>query len=487
MIINMNLTYSPKKLSQSKADCEVVLVSDRNLKHKWVRDAAVLRQLDYKGEDGEAVYLPDRKRIYVGIASLDYDEIRQGSAAAIRQLKKYRIKSLKIGLYGDDPAAGAQAAAEGFILGGYEFDEFKKEKAKNNISRIVLAADAYKARPIDPQAVREGIKAGKIIGESVNYARDLVNLPTSALNSVELAERAKRLAKEIKAEARVYGKDFLEKEGMGAFLAVNQASACPPRLIHLSHRPAKADKRIVLVGKGLTYDTGGLSLKPTKGMVLMKMDMGGAGAVLGIFRAAVLLGLPLEIHAIIGATDNAIGRHAYRPGDILRSRSGQTIEVKNTDAEGRLVLADCLNYAQDLEPDYILDLATLTGACLVGLGHYTIGALGYNEDLIKTIVAEGKASGEQAAWLPFNKYIKKSLKSKVADISNISQDEQIGGAISAGMFLGAFIDKKYRDNWVHLDIAGPSLVDKPWGYHPYGASGSGVRLILRWLENSANK
>ncbi|MCK5212129.1 leucyl aminopeptidase, partial [Candidatus Parcubacteria bacterium] len=434
----MKFEVVDKKINQIKADVEVVLVPSKKLKHKWARDLAALKQLDFKGEDGEIAYLANRKRIYVGIGSLETDDQRIGVATAIRNLKSKKVKSLKIGLYGEDSLSSAKALVEGFILGAYEFDQYKTKKAKNNINRIMISSETYSLVDAQIESVKTAFNEGVIMAEATNYVRDLVNQPPSDLTPPAFAAEAKKLAKENKLAIKVYGKQFLEKQGMGAFLGVNRASAFPPQLIHIIYKPERAKAKIALVGKGITFDTGGLSLKPTKGMTGMKMDMGGAGAIFGVIKSASQLKLPLEIHAIIGATDNVISKEAYKVDDVLRARNKKTIEVKNTDAEGRLVLADCLSFAQSFEPDYIIDMATLTGSCVVGLGYYTIGAMGHNQSLVHDIIHAAKASGEQTAILPFSKHMFKTLKSEVADISNTSSDSQYGGAITAGLFLGEF-------------------------------------------------
>ena len=211
----------------------------------------------------------------------------------------------------------------------------------------------------------------------------------------------------------------------------------------------------------------------------MKADKSGGCAVLGIISAIAKLRLPLEVHGIIGAVENMIGGNAYKPDDILSSREGKSIEVRNTDAEGRLVLIDCLSYAQDLKPDYLIDIATLTGACVVGLGEYTFGIMGHNEELKSAFEREALQSGELVAKLPFNSHIRKLIDSKIADICNVSST-RYGGAISAGMFLGEFIRKENEDKWLHLDIAGPAYVEKEWDINPYGASGAGVRACVEF-------
>jgi len=477
----MNIQIIDKKLSQIKAGCEVVFVVNKNLKHKWVKDLKLLGEQGFKGEAEETVYLPHKKKLYIGVASLKHNDLREAVALGLQTLKKKKVKSVKLGLYFfKSPETGVKALAEGFILGVYSFDKYKSKKDKFILNRVIISTEAYEKKIEDINKLREAINNGKIIAQAVNYTRDIVNQTPTDITPLKISEIAKELAREKKLEIKIYGEKYLEKEGMGAFLAVSKASPYPPQLIHIKYKPENRKARIALVGKGLTYDTGGLSLKPSEGMRTMKSDKSGASAVLGIMQAVSRLNLPYEVHGIIGAVENAIGQHAYKPDDVLTAKNGKTIEVKDTDAEGRLVLADCLVYAQEIKPDYIIDLATLTGACVVALGEYTIGAMGNNDELKKDIINAGKKSGEFTAELPFNKYLAKLLKSDVADISNISSGKW-GGAITAALFLNEFIDKKHKDKWVHLDIAGPAFVEKSWGYNPYGASGAGVRLIIEWI------
>jgi len=390
---------------------------------------------------------------------------------------------LKLGLYGgNDEQGNFKAVVEGFTLSAYSFDKYKTKKDKLSMNRVILASEDYDNKKVNIDELRGVIDDVKIIAEAINLTRDIVNEIPDKINPVTLAKQAKEIAKENNLKVKVYGEEYLKKESMGAFLAVSKASPFPPQLIHLEYKAEKPRVKIALVGKGLTYDSGGLSLKPSDAMVTMKSDKSGASAILGIMQAASKLNLPVEIHGIIGATENMVGQHAYKPDDILIAKNKKSIEVKNTDAEGRLVLADCLIYAQELKPNYIIDLATLTGACMVALGEYTIGVMGHKKDLVDKIIDAGERSGELAAYLPFNRYLQKLIKSEVADIRNTSTSKY-GGAITAGLFLSEFINKKYKDKWLHLDIAGPSYVEKHWGYNPFGASGSGVRIILEWLDS----
>jgi leucyl aminopeptidase len=303
------------------------------------------------------------------------------------------------------------------------------------------------------------------------------------MNPPALAKLAKKLAKENKLGCDILGNKELKKEKCEAMLAVGRASRHETKLIHLSYKPANPKKIISLVGKGLTYDSGGLSLKPATSMVTMKMDKAGACAVLGIIKAVSELKLDIEVHAFVGAVENMIGGDAYKPDDVLKSRKGDTIEVRNTDAEGRLVLADVLDYAQDkVNSDYLFDFATLTGACMVALGQYTTGIMGHSSRLKHSISKSASLAGELTAPLPFNKHLRKQLKSNIADICNIS-NKPYGGAITAGMFLDNFIKKENKDKWLHFDIAGSAYTESPWDVNVHGGTGAGVRFMSEFLKN----
>jgi len=478
----MKFELSNKKVNEIKADCEAVFVVNKNLKHKWVKDRKDLELLDFKGSPDEIAFLPHKKIIYVSVNSLEHDDLRIGSANIIKVLKKSKFKSIKIGLYLKDLDINTKAIVEGFILGEYSFDKYKSEKIKNSINKIIISLEDYENEKFDIKKIKQEILEGEIIANSTNFAREIANSIPDDMTPAKMGEVAKNVAKENNLECKVYGEKFLKENNMNAFHAVSRGSIHEPKLIHLIYKQENAKKKIVIVGKGLTFDSGGLSLKPANSMITMKSDKSGASAVLGIMQAVSKFNMPFEIHGIIGATENMIGGNAYKPDDILKAKNGKTIEVRNTDAEGRLVLADCLCYAQEFNPDYILDFATLTGACVVALGHYTIGVMGHDDNLKKEIIKSGEKSGELTANLPFNKYLQKLIKSQVADISNISS-ERFGGAITAALFLSEFIEKKNKDKWVHLDIAGPAYVEKEWGCNPHGASGAGVRLALEWIKS----
>ena len=299
-----------------------------------------------------------------------------------------------------------------------------------------------------------------------------------------MADLAKDLAKDASIDCKVHGEKFLDRNHMHSMLSVGRASIHESQLIHMSYKPKDAKKKIVLVGKGLTYDSGGLSLKPADYMVTMKSDKSGGCAVLATLWAIAKLGLPYEVHGIVGAVENMIGGDAYKPDDILTAKNGKTIEVRNTDAEGRLVLADCLCYAQDeiKDIDYIFDYATLTGACIVALGNETIGTMGHSDKLKSKMQKAANSSGELIGILPFNRYLPKQLKSGIADIVN-STSSRAAGSITAGLFLDNFVKKENKKKWLHLDIAGAAYSESPWGYNSFGGTGAGIRLTLDFIKN----
>ena len=477
----MQFQIVDKKLKDIKADIELIFVVDKELKHKFIGDKEAIKFNNYKGDS--VLVLSEAKRAYVPLSKLDLDELRVAAAKAYNALKSLNIKSIKLASYvAEYQKLSFEALAEGFLLGSYEFNKYKEKKEKYTLKEIIFSTEEFAGKKVDLKAANEGFKEAEIIASATNFTKDIVNEIPEIYTPQKMAEDAQNLAKNIASiKCEVYDEKFLAKENMNAFLAVNRASVHKPRLIHLTYKPKKSKKRIIFVGKGLTYDSGGLSLKPADYMLTMKSDKSGAAAALGIIKGAAELNLPFEIHAILGATENMIGGNAYKPDDVLISRSGVSIEVRNTDAEGRLVLADCLSYAQDFKPDILIDMATLTGACVVGLGEYTTGIMGNSESLKSEFKTKIKDSGELATTLDFNPYLSELIKSQIADVSNCASS-RYGGAITAGMFLAKFIKDEYKDKWLHLDIAGPAYREKAWGYNQAGASGAGVRMNLYFLQ-----
>lgn len=427
------------------------------------------------GFEGEGkFFLQESQTLFICLEKDDVDSIRESGAEIIRYFKALPYESLSLTI-SDLTQEKAYAILLGVMLGSYEPNTYKSKKTPRKCSAIVLL-DAKNTLSRD-----EILTKIRILAENVNAIRELINTIPQIATPSYLAQYAKQIAQNTpNLECKILEQKDLEKEKMGAFLAVNRASSNPPALIHLSYKPKNAKKRIVLVGKGLTYDCGGLSLKPADFMVTMKADKSGGCAVMGIIKIIAELQAQIEVHAIVGAAENMIGGNAYKPDDILFSREGKSIEVRNTDAEGRLVLADCLSYAQDLKPDFLVDFATLTGACVVALGEYTSGIMGHNDDLKSQFENLALQSGELMATLPFNRHIKKLIESKIADVCNIGSS-RYGGAISAGLFLSEFIREEYKQKWLHIDIAGPAYVEKEWDINPSGASGAGIRAGVEFI------
>lgn len=484
-IEEMLVELADKNVADIAADYEIIFIVNKDLGHRFVTDLADFELHSYKGD--KLLNLPSKRKVYVGIKELTPNSIRLASALAFNAIKELNITSAKIASYsGDCTKISFQAIAEGFLLANYKFDRYKSEKKDIKIEKIIISTEDYNSKKIAIDEAQIGLDHARIISEATNFVRDIVNETPEIYTPQKMVQDAKDFCLgSANIECVVHDEHYLKSQNMNAFLAVNRASVHPPRLIHLKYTPKNSIKRIVFVGKGLTYDSGGLSLKPADYMVTMKSDKSGAAAAMGIIKAAAKMELPFEIHAVLGATENMIGGNAYKPDDVLITRSGITVEVKNTDAEGRLVLADCLDWAQsELEPELLIDMATLTGACVVGLGEYTSGVMGNSYELQSEFKDFASKSGEYLTILEFNDHLRELIKSDIADISNISSS-RYGGAITAGIFLDKFIKDEYKDKWLHLDIAGPAYVGKAWGCNPTGASGAGVRACLYYLQKLA--
>ncbi len=452
-------------------DIELILTNANELAK--TEDTVLLKKLSFKAEQDELCFLPESNKLYVGYS----DDIASSVATSIRFLNgKEYVKSIKLTTSLDDNDS-IYKIANGAILGGYKFDRYKSKKIDDCMSSMYISTPSQKD-------FSETIKKALKIANSTNFARDVVNMTPDDCYPRVLAKIAKDLADQNDLECNILKQKHIEKENMNALLAVARASRHDPRVIHLAHKPKNAKYKVLVIGKGLTYDSGGLSLKPSDFMTTMKADKSGACAVLGIMKSASELNIDIEVHGFIGAVENMIGGDSYKPDDVLTAKNGKTIEVRNTDAEGRLVLADVLDFAQQEIPDfdYIIDLATLTGACVVGVGSYTTGIMGHNESLKNKMKECAKNSGEFATPLDFNRFLAKTLKNETADICNIS-NTRYGGALTAGLFLSEFIKDENKNKWLHLDIAGPAYVEHAWGVNPYGASGAGVRMVVEFLKS----
>jgi len=466
----MNIQLLNKNINDINADIKVEFLTPDELALHVESD--LLNKAGFKAEQDSTCFLHEKATLFCGLETKKADDVRSASVSAIKALKASNYASAKLNILKNDSLT---ALVEGFILGGYEFNDYKSKPKEISLKDIILASDNDEAKTIFDEAL--------IVANATCFTRDIVNTAPQELNPQTLAKLAEKLAKDNNLGCNILQEKDLEKENMGSMLAVGRASVHGSALIHLSYKPANPKKIISLVGKGLTYDSGGLSLKPATSMVTMKMDKAGACAVFGMIKAVSELKLDIEVHAFVGAVENMIGGNAYKPDDVLISRSGTTIEVRNTDAEGRLVLADVLTYAQDtVKADRIFDFATLTGACMVALGQYTTGLMGHSHKLKHDLSKAATASGELMGSLPFNKHLKKLLKSEIADISNVAS-KPYGGAITAGMFLDNFIQDENKNKWMHFDIAGSAYTESPWDCNVYGGTGAGVRLISHYLKN----
>lgn len=445
----------------------------------------VIKKDDFEGNFGDTYILQTYGKIKapkVLVAGLgeakDFNltKLRELNAKIIKKcdstLKAKKIASILhgAGIGGIAPKDCAKAITEGVLLGGYKFEKYKTKKGHSTelFEIVEINADIL-------SQIEEGIKEGEIISKATNYARDLVNEPAMVVNPAKLAE----IALDIKdVDTRIIeGKDAL-KMGMGAFYAVGMGSENESKFIHMKYTPSNPRKKVALVGKGVTFDSGGLDIKPAASMREMKGDMSGAACVLGIMNYAKELNLDVEIHGIIAAVENMPSGKSYRPGDILTALNGKTIEVDNTDAEGRLTLADALCYASDLKVDEIIDIATLTGACCVALGQEAAAILGNNQGLVEKLKNASENAGERVWEMPMYEEHLSMLKSDVADLKNTGG--RYAGTMTAAVFLKEFVTDAA---WAHLDIAGCAIPDKEIRGLSKGPTGVGVRTLLYYLES----
>ncbi len=469
----MKLELLNKQITNIDAEVTVEFVTSDELKEH--SQAQTLDKAGFKAEQDSTCFLHEKGMLFCGIDSKNNDDIRSASVSAVKALKASNYESAKLSIPNTESINGL---VEGFVLGGYTYNNYKSEPKIVKLKSVFLVSEAQ-----NHDEVQSNFEDALIIANATCFTRDIVNTPPQELNPQTLASLAQTLAQENKLECNILQEQELQEERMGAMLAVGRASTHGSALIHLAYKTKNPKKVISLVGKGLTYDSGGLSLKPATSMVTMKMDKAGACAVLGIIKAVSELKLDVEVHAFIGAVENMIGGDAYKPDDILVSRSKTTIEVRNTDAEGRLVLADVLTYAQEsVKADAVFDFATLTGACMVALGQYTTGVMGHSHKLKHDFAKAANSSGELVSSLPFNKHLKKLLKSEIADISNTAS-KPYGGAITAGLFLDKFIQEDMKNKWLHFDIAGSAYTESAWDCNVHGATGAGVRLMSTYLKN----
>lgn len=456
--------------------------------------SAEAAEADYKGSCGEILSvraLGDqkiKKIILLGLGEKhDYalEVLRRAAGTLFKAGKISGLAVFDVSEIADGAGTeeAAKALTEAVILAKYEFSKYKgKKDLKKKNKEIELTLFVAEKKDLRPAAA--GIKSGLLSAEATVYARDLVNEPASVCVPSHLAEHSRQIAAASKGavKVRIFNREECAKRGMGAFLSVASGAGEEPYFIHLSYKPKIAKpklKKITLVGKGITFDSGGLQIKPGESMATMKLDMAGAAAVLGVFSKVSELAPEAEVHGIIAATENMPGPKAYKPGDIVRAMNGKTIEIGHTDAEGRVTLADSLSYAAKLKPDFIIDLATLTGACMVALGEEVTGLMSNSRKLSEKIVSAAAKTGEKVWELPLVPEYREIIKGMHADVRN-SGGTRYGGAITAGLFLEEFVNSV---PWAHLDIAGPAWAERPTiPYIPLGGTGYGVRTLIELLK-----
>ncbi|HZT57296.1 MAG TPA: leucyl aminopeptidase [Pyrinomonadaceae bacterium] len=458
---------------------------------------SILESGELKGKEGETAYIhlapgggmKATRLLLVGVGERnDYKraQVSQFAGAAVRSLRARNVKSVALvpRLEGGDAEDAAAAAVEGAVIGIFEPDKYrtieKEERAVEQLQVIVEGAQ--------DEALRSGAERGRVVGESVNFTRDLANEPGAYMTPTIMAERAQEVANQFGLEIDVLDRPRIEKEGMGSFLSVANGSDQPPKMMVLKYMPEgktsieDGEDYLALVGKGITFDTGGISIKPSENMELMKYDMTGGATVIGVMRAVAQLKPPIPVLGVVPATENMPSGKATKPGDVVRAMTGKTIEVINTDAEGRLILADAVAYAKKLGATRVIDMATLTGAVSIALGDVNTGILGTDQELIDEVIECGREVGEKFWQLPLDKEYSKQIKSDIADIKNVGGRK--AGTITAAAFIKEFADGVA---WAHLDIAGTAWGDEAKPFRSKGPTGVAVRTLLNLIERESER
>jgi leucyl aminopeptidase len=431
----------------------------------------------FKGTAGELAVVPAGEAVtaegiaVVGLGArdkLDATTLRRASGAAARRLGDRT--TLGVALHKNQPGSEL-AVAEGLLLGTYRFTTYKSDPKDSKVQRLLF---------ID--ADERSLERAAITAEATAWARDMINEPASTLTPAVLAKRTEELGVVAGFEVTIWDEGELASNGFGGLLGVASGSSNPPRFIQMRYSPSGAKAKVALVGKGVTFDSGGLSLKDAANMETMKTDMGGAAAVIGAITAIAKLDLPVEVLAFVPTTENMPSGTAVRPGDVLKHYGGKTTEVLNTDAEGRLILADALVFASEQEPDAIVDVATLTGSIMVALGKKATGLFSNDDGLAHELEEAGAAAGERIWHMPLYDVYKKELESEVADLKNVGS--RWGGAIIAGLFLQEFVGENIP--WAHLDIAGAARAEADYDENSKGGTGVAVRTLVNWVEGRAS-
>jgi len=445
---------------------------EREIEKSLLLSDAGLEQADY--------LVPLAQFKYLNI----WEAVKCAALQAYKEAVSLKISPLVLVLDAPDASGFHKKALEGIILGDYTYDQFKgAEKSKEKKSETFVPEIVFVTGGLDQAQIAAELERLQIVCERVNRVRDLVNHPPVFLGPEEFAGAAVKSAAECSLKIDLWDENRLQSEGYAGLLAVGRGSNKPPRMVALTYEPPAASAKVphvVLVGKGITFDSGGLSLKPGASMMDMKSDMAGAAAVLGAMEIIGKLGAKVKVTGILALAENMPSGTAQAPGDIIVMKNGKSVEVKNTDAEGRLILVDALQLGASLEPDFMVDAATLTGACRVALGIEVAAVLGRDVDLISRLKKAGEESGEIIWELPLEKAYLEGMKSDFADISNIG-NSAYGGTITAALFLGEFVPEEIP--WAHLDIAGPAYPGKKWKYFAPGATGYGARIMAGLVKN----
>jgi leucyl aminopeptidase len=488
----MNLNLHSTSISDLSTPLLVVPVFTDSLGNAFDRvDAAmgglpgrIAKEEEFEGKPGTMLLVRNHEGaslervLLVGLGALKSYKpanYRAVSCAAVKEANKRRLTGVSCMIPdGSEQVETLRFGVEGGVLGGYRYVKWLTRDVKE------LTCKALNFLASDGSALDAPIDRFSAIAEGVNFARDLVNGPPSEVHPAYLADVATQIAKENDLELEIFEEDELVKRKMNLLMAVGTGSAIRPRLIHLTYRPAGATKdtrSIAFVGKGVTFDAGGYNIKPTGSMEDMKMDMAGSATVLGLMKVIQSVAPDCVVHGIVPTVENLVSSTAYKPGDIYKAANGKSVEIMNTDAEGRLILADALWYADSLGPDKIVDLATLTGACVVALGPHMAGIFSNDDEFSNSIKEAADRAGEDMWPMPLAAKLKPMLKSPAADMKNIGQ--RWGGAITAALFLEEFVGDR---TWAHLDIAGPAFADKAEGHIPVGGTGFGVLTLVQLLE-----
>jgi leucyl aminopeptidase len=466
----------------AKTDQEPLASLDRE-SHGGLGD--LFARQGFKGEKDKEIDVPmlagavARRVALLGVGAgetMSAADLRSYAARAARAANRAKAKSLTLVLPRGSSGTALRHVAEGVELGSYRFTKYMtgERVPKEVLEQVSIPVGGRMAAG---QKNADAIVLGQQVGRAVCLARDLINEPANELAPERLAAEAQRMAKANGIRCTVFDRREIKKQGMKLLLAVGRGSRNEPRFVHMIYRPEKAKKKVVVVGKGLTFDSGGLCIKPASGMEEMKTDMAGAANVIGLLAACAAVKPKVEVHGIIAAAENMPDGNAYRPGDVFSSLAGKTVEIINTDAEGRLVLADALAYACKLQPDLLIDNATLTGACIVALGKTCSGFYANGDDIAARFDSASKDAGEQFWRLPLIDDLKDQLKSDIADLKHCG--DRWGGSITAALFLREFVGESA---WIHADIAGPVWAERAAGFYPKGATGHGILTFLSMIE-----